>query len=136
MKELLKRWVLFAKADLDAAQRLFSSPKPTQWTFILILWHCHQTIEKMLKMMIIAKGKELFKIHDLPRLFEQTEINNLPKEYKIFLYQLNKYYLYSRYPDIVYSKPYPQSNKEKAEKYLKLTLECYLWLKKLVFPKK
>ena len=27
-RELLKKWILYAKSDLDAARRLFESPKP------------------------------------------------------------------------------------------------------------
>lgn len=92
MKEILKKWILFAEADLDVAKRLFKSPKPTQWTFLLILWHCHQVIEKGLKMIIIKQGKEITKTHDLERLSEITEIKFSSDDF-IFIKSLNKYYL-------------------------------------------
>ena len=46
-KEILQNWILFAKSDLDAAKRLFYSKQPTQWTYLLTLYHCQQAIEKM-----------------------------------------------------------------------------------------
>ena len=60
-KELLKKWILYAKADLDAARRLFESPKPNNWTYLLVLFHCQQAIEKMLKMLMLKNGKELLR---------------------------------------------------------------------------
>jgi len=128
MKEILKKWILFAKSDLDAARRLFQSPKPTQWTYLLVLWHCHQTIEKALKMIIIKRGKELIKIHDLPRLAKTSEII-LSEDQKIFLNNLNTFYLRPRYPDMLYS-PLPKPNKKFTEDYLEKTNKLFLWLQK------
>ena len=128
MKEILKNWLLFAKSDLDAANRLFNSPRPTQWTYLLTLWHCHQVIEKTLKMIIIKKNKELLKIHDLTKLSKISEIN-LSKEQKQLLEDLNEFYLRSRYPDLFY-KPLPQPNKDFTKNYLEKTKKLFLWLKK------
>lgn len=133
MKEILKKWEIYAKADLDAGQRLFNSPKPTRWTYLLVLWHCHQTIEKMLKRIIIAKGKELLKIHDLLKLTNLSEIDltDLSEEKKHFLEDLNEFYLRSRYPDLL-CKPLSQPNKEFTQKYFNLTKKMFLWLKKQI----
>ncbi|MCK4781332.1 HEPN domain-containing protein [Candidatus Parcubacteria bacterium] len=128
MNEILKKWILYAQADLDAAQRLFQSPRPTNWTYLLILWHCHQSIEKMLKMLIIKKGKELLKIHDLPRLAKMSEIS-LSEQQKQFLEDLNEFYLRSRYPDIIY-KSLPQPDKDFTITYLQKTKVFFLWLRK------
>jgi len=128
-KELLKKWILYAKSDLDAARRLFESPKPNSWTYLLILWHCHQAIEKILKMIIVKKDKELLKIHDLPRLLKQAAIDNISKERVNFIFNLNSFYLRPRYPDMNYA-PFPKLNKKATEKYLRLTEELFLWLKK------
>jgi len=129
MKNILKKWILHAQADLDVAKRLFNSPRPTSWTYLLTLWHCHQTIEKMLKMIMIKKGKELLKIHDLPRLAELSEIK-LSKDDLKFIKRLNKYYLKSRYPDLIY-EPLPKPNKKFTQEYLKKTESLFLWLQKL-----
>ncbi|MBU3924916.1 MAG: HEPN domain-containing protein [Patescibacteria group bacterium] len=128
MKEILKKWILFAEADLDAAKRLFKSPKPTQWTYLLILWHCHQTIEKGLKMAIIKRKKELIKIHDLQRLVETTEINFSPGDF-VFIKNLNKYYFPPRYPDIIYG-PLPKPDKNFINDYLEKTDKLFIWLQK------
>ena len=127
-KEILKQWIIYAESDLDAAKRLFSSPRPTDRTYLLALWHCQQAIEKALKMVIMKKGKELLKIHDLPRLSELAEIE-LPANDIELVKKLNKYYLKSRYPDIMY-KPLPKPNKNITKEYLERTKKLFLWLKK------
>lgn len=126
MKLILQKWILFAQSDLDAAKRLFHSPKPTQWTYLLTLWHCHQTIEKALKMIVIKKEKELLKIHDLPRLIVLAEID-ISKQDTILLEELNKFYLRSRYPDLVY-KALPNPNRKTAQELLRKTKKLFLWL--------
>jgi HEPN domain-containing protein len=113
---------------LDAAKRLFHSPRPTQWTFLLVLWHCHQAIEKELKMLIIKQGKEIIKIHDLQYLAEITSVE-FNKEDLSFIKKLNKYYLKPRYPDISY-EPFPNPDKKFTEDYLNKTNKLFLWLQK------
>ena len=129
-KEILKKWFAFAQADLDAAKRLFQSPKPTSWTYLLTLWHCHQTIEKGLKMVIISKGKELLKIHDLPRLSKLAELKLSEKD-KTFLEDLNEFYLRPRYPDLLY-KPFPKLKRKSTQNYLEKTKKFLLWLQKQI----
>jgi len=128
MEKILKKWIDFAKADLDAANRLFKSPKPNFWTYLLILWHCHQVIEKTLKMLIIKKEKELLKIHDLAKLAKLSEIK-LSDEQKQIIEDLNEFYLRPRYPDLVY-KPLFKPDKKFTENYLEKTKRFFLWLKK------
>lgn len=127
-EKILKKWADFAHADLDAAQRLFQSPRPTSWTYLLTLWHCHQCIEKILKMVIIKKEKELLKIHDLQRLSELSEVKFSANDY-LFIKRLNKYYLKPRYPDLLYPA-LPKSNKELTQDYLEKTEKLFLWLQK------
>ncbi|HLD30750.1 MAG TPA: HEPN domain-containing protein [Patescibacteria group bacterium] len=115
---------------------MFNSPRPNSWTYALIIWHCHQTVEKMLKMVALKNGKELLKIHDLLHLAKQAEVNNFPEEHGDFLYDLNKYYFSPRYPDINYSKPYPKSDRTIALKYLNKTEKIFKWLKVYNSPKK
>ncbi len=127
-KQLLKQWLLYAQSDLDAAKRLFGTEKPTQWTYLLVLWHCQQAIEKTLKMIIIKKGKELIKIHDLIRLAELTEKNFSSSDY-LFLEKLNKFYIRSRYPDLIY-KALPRPTKKMTKKFIDKTEKLFLWLEK------
>jgi HEPN domain-containing protein len=87
--KIIKKWIAFIEADLSAAKVLYQNAikkKKVAWhSWMLIIWHCHQVAEKSLKMVIISiisKGKELLRIHDLPRLLDQAEIKNFPLEWK------------------------------------------------------
>ncbi|MBU4331733.1 HEPN domain-containing protein [Patescibacteria group bacterium] len=128
MKLILKKWIEYAGADLDVAQRLFKSPRPTRWTYLLMFWHCHQVVEKMIKMVVVKKGKELLKIHDLPRLHQLADVEFSNQEKK-FIDELNKYYLKPRYPDLIY-KPLPKISRAQAKDYLQKTKKLFLCLKK------
>lgn len=126
MTVILKQWIQYAHADFDAAERLFHTPRPTRWTYLFVLWHCHQTIEKGLKMVIIKREKELLKIHDLPRLAELAELP-LTKKEQTFLEDMNAFYLRSRYPDLR-QPPLPDPTKMTTTIYLEKTKKFLLWL--------
>ncbi len=126
MNTISKSWIQFAESDLDAAKRLFQSSRPTRWTFLLVLWHCHQAVEKCLKAVLIKQGKEILKIHDLPRLAELTGLT-FSSTNDHLIKMLNKFYLRSRYPDIVY-KPLPQTDREATYNLLQKTNILFLWL--------
>lgn len=126
MSPISKQWILYATSDLDAAQRLFSSPRPTQWTYLLVLWHCHQAIEKILKAIIVGQGKDLLKIHDLPRLAQLTGISFFKKHLQL-TDRLNKFYLRSRYPDLI-SAPLSHPEKNETSTMLQETEKLFLWL--------
>lgn len=125
---IFQKWISFAEADLDAAKRLIESPRPSRWTYLLALWHCHQTIEKALKAMLAKQEKEILKIHDLPHLSQLVELR-LSEEQKSLLEELNPFYLRSRYPDIMYA-PLPDPNKTFTKKLFSDTKKLLLWLKK------
>lgn len=127
MKPIIKKWIEFAYSDLDAAKRLFVSHKPNNWTFLLVLWHCHQTIEKMIKMLTLKNGNEVIKIHDLPRLYQLSKLKLSNKE-QLFLKDLNEFYIRPRYPDLLYM-PLPKPNRETTQKYLNKTKKFFLWAK-------
>jgi len=122
MKKVIKNWVEFAKQDLKDAEFLF-----TQRSYRSSSWFCHQAIEKILKAIIIQKGKRPRKIHDLVELLKDTGIK-LPEDLMDFLEELNIYYLPPRYPDV-----YPQMKKiyrsHNIQRVLKLSKTLFLWLK-------
>lgn len=126
--ELIKKWIEYAAADLDAGQRLFASKRPTRWTYLLTLWHCQQVIEKGIKMVMIKKGKEILKIHDLPRLAILADLQLSEKD-KTFLKDLNEFYLRPRYPDLIYPA-LPDPSKAMTKNYLEKTKKLFLWLQK------
>lgn len=126
MKEIVQKWLKFAESDLDAADYLFHKPRANQWTFILVVWHCHQAVEKILKAIIIHQGKEILRIHDLPKLWKLTNLTDLLEGQTVFLFELNQHYLTPRYPDMPLKKSYPLITKNKAKEVLIKTKDLFL----------
>jgi HEPN domain-containing protein len=100
MKNLTKKWLDFARADLEAAEVLLKSGK-THWSYQLCVLHCHQAIEKILKTVIVKNGDEVKKIHDLITLLKDSKLK-LPEKFQEHIDQLNPHYQLPRYPDISY----------------------------------
>lgn len=126
MSPISKQWILYANSDLDAAHRLFQSPKPTRWTYLLVLWHCQQAIEKTMKGYIAGQGREVLRIHDLTRLAQLTGLSFTEANMGLFE-DLNASYLRSRYPDLP-QPPLPNPNRKAAASYLKKSDNICLWL--------
>jgi HEPN domain-containing protein len=122
MKRITEKWVEFARQDLKDAEILFR-----QKSLRGCSWHCHQTIEKILKAIIIEKGKRPRKIHDLIELLKDTEIE-LPEELMKFVEELDLYYLPPRYPDI-YEQMKKYYSLKNIQRVFKLTKILFLWLK-------
>ncbi|MDI6602526.1 MAG: HEPN domain-containing protein [Patescibacteria group bacterium] len=133
MKKITQKWLEYAKGDLEGAEILFKSAK-TQWTYQLSVLHCHQAVEKILKAVIVAKGKEIKKIHDLIPLLRDSELD-LPREFQEYIDKLNPHYQPIRYPDIPYKGPILKYNREIAQEYLKKTKEIFSWIEKKLMSK-
>lgn len=134
MKKVTKKWLEFAKADLEGAEVLLKSGK-SQWTNQLCVWHCHQAVEKLLKTVIVEKDKEVKKIHDLIKLLKDSKIE-LPRDFQEYIDKLNPHYQAPRYPDIPHKGPILKYNKEIANYHLEKTKKLFLWLKKKLTSKK
>lgn len=63
-KDLLKEWLEKADGDYTAAQSLYKCQRKKK-VYYIIAFHCQQTIEKLLKALLIAHGIDFPKIHDL-----------------------------------------------------------------------
>ena len=62
-------WVKYAKNDIDVAAREMSYPcNPRLRPYEIILHHCHQCAEKMLKAYILNSGSTISPIHILNTL--------------------------------------------------------------------
>lgn len=134
MNKLTKKWLEFAKADLEAAEVLLKSGK-THWSYQLCFLHCHQALEKILKMAIVDSGKEIKKIHDLVKLLKDSDLK-LPVEFEDFIDKLNPHYQLPRYPDIPYKGPILKYDRETAKNYFGKTKEIFLWLEKKILSEK
>lgn len=128
MKDLTKKWLDFAKADLEAAEVLLNSGK-THWSYQLCVLHCHQAIEKILKTIIVENGDEVKKVHNLIFLLEESKLK-IPKEFNEFIENLNPHYQPARYPDIFYKGPIFKYTKEMSKRYFTKTKKIFLWIEK------
>lgn len=133
MDVIVKKWLDYAKADLEAAGILMEHPK-SSWSYQLAVLHCHQAIEKLLKTVIVSKGEEVYKIHDIVRLAEMSKLE-LPPESQEYLKELNAHYQPSRYPDIRYKGPILKYNEETVKYHFEKTRELFLWIEKKLMLK-
>ncbi len=133
--EKIKKWLPYIEADLEMAELGLIDKKVNKWTLLSVIWHCHQVAEKSLKMYIIASGKELVPVHDLPRLIKYSGLE-MEKERVEFLYLLNKYYITPRYPDLPLTKSYTSASSKLAENYFNQSKEFFIWIKKIITEEK
>lgn len=129
MKDIVKKWLQFAKADLEAAQILFDKADRQGSASQACIFHCHQTIEKMFKAHLISRGEPTPKIHDLVRLEELTQLT-LPANLYQFVRDLNPHYQAARYPDLPFSSNFIFTYKQETVRpILENTKNLFLWLK-------
>lgn len=133
-QDIANKWIDFAETDLKSAKIIFNSNKADKRQYRLVVWLCHQSIEKILKGLLIVKNKKLVLIHDLIRLGELTQIDLSSNEID-FLRDLNVYYISPRYPDLSYSKSSPEVNKKIAEFYICESKKLFKCLKQHIQKK-
>lgn len=121
-ENLIKSWIKSANEDFLDAEILFKGK-----SYKSAAWHLHQSIEKLLKAILLKNGKQIRKIHDLISLFEDVKLK-LPQELKDLLEELNFHYLPPRYPDILpqLSKIYTRVN---INQLIRKTKSLIKWLK-------
>ncbi len=120
MKEESQRWWEQAESDLDTAKYLFNGEKYKECSFF-----CQQAAEKSLKALLINRGKELVRIHDLVKLSHLIKIeDSLEKDCK----ELTTVYTDTRYPDSVSS----DYSKEEAEEDINRAERILQWVEKSI----
>lgn len=120
-KELIQEWINFARMDFLAAKHLYDHmyPKPLE----IICYHCQQSIEKLLKGVLISKGVMIKKTHDLGLLAEMLqEYEAVDEEYLEMCDDLTPYGVKIRYPQELYIEEYH------VTKALRETETLYEWL--------
>ena len=94
---LVDEWVEKAEADYDGAHCLNSQcsrPLPD-----LVCYHCQQSAEKYLKVLLVASGEAPPRIHDLEELANRCEQHNSAvAAIRSDLTTLNAYGVEERYP--------------------------------------
>ena len=96
MKDITKSMLQFAKQDLLAAEKLSDH----EMLGNMVLFHCQQSIEKLLKAHLEENDIKIPKIHNLIRLYNLlTEIIKKNYDFVIeLLEELDSVYIDSRYP--------------------------------------
>src|SRR3989338_6267591 len=128
MDELAQKWLDLAEGDLEAAETLFENPK-SQRSYQIAVHHCHQAVEKLLKMMIVLTGREVAKIHDLSRLLELLD-ESLPGKLVDYIDELNPHYNVPRYLDLPSMGPSFTYDNKAARYHVEKSKELFIWVKK------
>ena len=123
-KEQIEYWKTSAGRNWKTALGLFELKR-----YDSCLFFCHLTIEKMLKGLVVRQTKKLAPyIHHLEKLAELAELK-IADEQRINLRIITRFNVSGRYDDVKHNF-YKIVDKPYAEKYLKISKELILWLKK------
>jgi HEPN domain-containing protein len=121
----IKYWKESSSKDFEAAKSLFETKLYPQSLFF-----CHLSLEKILKALIIKRARKFPPfIHDLRRLAEVAKIDLTGEKEKI-LDEISIFNILGRYPEEKFEFYRKYNKKEIATKYLKITKDLFLWLKK------
>lgn len=91
MKKNVQNWIERIEYDLQTAAAMLKARR-----YIYVVFMCQQAIEKCLKAVAAAQGREVVPIHNLRRLAELAGITVDPEKL-IKLDFLSEYYINSRY---------------------------------------
>jgi len=117
-----QRWIELAAYDLATAEAMLASGR-----YLYVLFCCQQAIEKHLKALLTDRTGEFPpRTHDLVKLAQAVTIL-LREDQDLFLRELTKYYIGTRYPEEV-SLLATEATREVTSRYLSLTKEFLEWL--------
>jgi HEPN domain-containing protein len=132
MKDKTKNWIDFAKTDINAASELL---KETEYNNI-VLFHCQQSVEKVIKAIYEEMNIAVPKIHNLVKLYSSLP-NNIKMEINLKIDELDildTVYIDSRYPSEIGFLPngFPSNEKTKFifEFSKKITIKIFSVLSK------
>lgn len=93
MNAIAKQWIERAEYDLETANAMLKTDR-----YLYVAFMCQQCLEKILKACIVSIGKTPPMIHNLLRLAEEAAIIlNMTEKQKLFLADLNPFYIKARY---------------------------------------
>lgn len=120
-----KYWLEGSEKDFQVAQSLFNLKHYPQCLFF-----CHLSLEKLLKAIVVKVNKKYPPYtHDLRRLADIAKIELDSQQEK----QLDKIFTFNivgRYADVKFEFYKKYNKKEYAQRYLEITKNLSLWLKK------
>lgn len=124
-KEIIHEWMKFADMDFQTAIYLYENmyPRPLE----IICYHCQQSIEKLLKGVLISKGVNIKKTHDLGLLAEMLQAYmDIDEEFLEICDDLTPYGVTIRYPQEIMIEGHH------VKKALEETKKLFFWLKSLL----
>ena len=125
MNALTKKWLERARYDLVTAEAMLKARR-----YLYVAYMCQQSIEKILKAIIVESGGKVFPTHNLTRLAEEAKVYvEIGQKKQDFLADLTPFAIEARYGD--YRKSLSEIvDRKKSVKYLATTKETFKWLKK------
>lgn len=118
-----RKWLEQSIYDLETAKAMLNSGR---WLYVLFC--CQQSVEKMLKGLIVQNTKEYPpRLHNLMRLAERAKIRvdeSMAERFRL----LTAYYIETRYPEELQSMA-SQVDQSLAEEMFQQTEEIITWLK-------
>ena len=117
-------WVKQSDEDWRVVQSLF-----TNRHYAHALFYCHLSLEKILKALVVQKTKEHSPyIHNLLVLAQKAVIHVSQEQQEQFQ-EITTFNVRARYDDVKHQF-YRKATKEYTEKYIEITKQLRLWLKK------
>ena len=125
MNALTKKWLERAQYDLVTAEAMLKARR-----YLYVAYMCQQSIEKILKAIIVESNGKSFPTHNLTRLAEEAKIYaEIGQKRQDFLADLTPFAIEARYGD--YRKSLSEIiDRKKSLKYLAATKEVFKWLRK------
>jgi len=126
MNESIQEWLKMSEYDLKTAAAMLKTKR-----YLYVAFMCQQAIEKILKAIYAQKRKELPpRTHNLLYLIDVLKLEVTDSD-KVFLAQLNQFYLESRYPGKK-SQLAKEMDKKKGREFLNSTKEVWECLKQML----
>jgi|LSQX01.2.fsa_nt_gb HEPN domain-containing protein len=124
LRQEVRDWLDSSGYDFETSKIMYDTGRYSYCVFM-----CHQTIEKLLKAIIIHVNKEIpKKSHNLRELLADCNFE-VPADIETKILKLNPHYMFSRYPDIAGGPSYKMYNKQIAKECMDITEEAVTWLK-------
>jgi HEPN domain-containing protein len=117
-------WVKQSDEDWRVVKSLFANKHYSH-----ALFYCHLSLEKVLKALVVQETKQQSPyIHDLLILTQRAGIH-FSQEQQGQLNEITMFNIRGRYDDVKYQF-YKKATKAYTEKYIKITGELRIWIKK------
>ncbi len=119
-EQIVKEWISFAQMDYRAAKHLYLHmiPRPNE----IICYHCQQSVEKLLKGLLLSYGDSIQKTHDLGYLAERlSDFIEIPDVYLDMCDALTPYGIKVRYPQHI------EISEAHVKQALKYAAEIFSW---------